>query len=105
MLRTVSDLVSRELDDDGLLVRYGGDKFIAMLTQDYLPVALDIAHRIRRIIAAADMSAIGVPRRVTASIGVACGSGNANTLVSAAEKVLHAVKSTGVNQVTSTTQF
>ncbi len=105
VLRTVSDLVSRELDDDGLLVRYGGDKFIAMLTQDHLPAALDIAHRIRRIIAAADMIALGVPRRVTASIGVACGSGTANALVSAADKVLHAAKSTGTNQVTSTTQF
>ena len=104
VLRTVADLISRELDSESLLVRYGGDKFIAMLDEEHLSEALVTAERIRRKIAGADTDSLGVPRRVTASIGVACATGKPNALVSQAEKVLREAKQQGTNQVISSTE-
>ncbi len=99
VLRTIADIISREVGEQDLVVRYGGDEFVVLLDADDTEQAHAIAERVRQAVAAADSESLGVPRPLAVSIGAASGSGSPLSLLSAADQALRAAKSGGQNRV------
>jgi diguanylate cyclase (GGDEF)-like protein len=76
--------------------RYGGEEFFVLLSETTLDGALEVAAKLHAAIGA--MTVPSVPRRVTASIGVALfpdHAGEVESLERAADRALYAAKSNG----------
>jgi diguanylate cyclase (GGDEF)-like protein len=90
----------RKLDQ---VYRMGGEEFVVLLPQTDLREALQCAERLRRCIEALfDQAELGLPRRVTLSLGVAAypWHGDSQTpLLAAADKALYEAKHAGRNRV------
>ncbi len=99
VLRTIADLINREIGEKDLVVRYGGDEFVVLLGEEDPTEAQAIAERIREAVAAADAESLGVPRRLSVSVGAASGSGSPLSLLSAADNALRTAKSAGRDRV------
>lgn len=104
VLRDVASRISRHLRGFDLVARYGGEEFVVVLPETTLPVALVVAERLRKTIAATpiptDDPATSVS--VTVSIGIAVTRGEDETpasLLQRADEALYAAKAAGRNCV------
>lgn len=90
--------------DKDFVARYGGEEFMVVLANTSLKDALVVAERMRTRIEQLGLPHSGsrVSQVVTISIGVTCAgpqSGDANTLIKAADEALYQAKGAGRNQV------
>jgi len=100
VLRQVSSLFHQQLRKIDVVCRYGGEEFALLLTQTNAPHAMNIAEKLRKMVAAWQFP--GVPRTVTISAGAAAFPDHGTTrddLVKAADAALYAAKQAGRNKV------
>ncbi len=94
--------VSTTLRDSDILVRYGGEEFLVLLSHTEIEMARQAAERIRQRIER--LSVAGLPAgKLTTSIGVSCWSGentgDYNNLLKHADDALYYAKNHGRNRV------
>ncbi len=109
VLRYVAKLIKVQLRGSDVVARYGGEEFVVLLPATPQAVGVEIAERIRRIVAAQSIPAAGQSQiRVTVSIGVsllrpAPDAGEAAQLaadmIARADKALYEAKEGGRNRV------
>ncbi|ADR37255.1 diguanylate cyclase [Oceanithermus profundus DSM 14977] len=71
LLQAVAELLERNLREDDLAVRWGGEEFLVLLTDSDLQQAVQIFERVRARIA--ELRLTDIHERVTASVGLAGG--------------------------------
>lgn len=101
-LTTIAGVFGRELRDDDMVARLGGEEFAVLLRGADLTVAEATCERLRLAIAAQPILAPGTPLfRITASFGLAevIPGGGAETILEAADRALYAAKNAGRNQL------
>lgn len=102
VLGRIAALASSALRSPDVLSRYGGEEFVAVLTETPLPAAAQVAERLRAAIASGDVS--GDDRRLSATVSVGV-AGSAvhgyelGALLAAADAALYEAKSAGRNVV------
>jgi diguanylate cyclase (GGDEF)-like protein len=100
VLRQVSSLFHQQLRKIDVVCRYGGEEFAILLTQTSAQHAMNIAEKLRKMVAGWQFP--GVPRTVTISAGAAAFPEHGTTrdaLVRAADSALYAAKQAGRNRV------
>ena len=100
VLRQVSSLFHQQVRKIDVVCRYGGEEFAILLTQTSAQHAINIAEKLRKIVA--NWQFPGVPRTVTISAGAAAFPDQGSTrddLVRAADNALYAAKQAGRNCV------
>jgi diguanylate cyclase (GGDEF)-like protein len=100
VLRQVSSLFHQQLRKIDVVCRYGGEEFGILLTQTNAHHAMNIAEKLRKMVAGWQFP--GVPRMVTISAGTAAFPDHGTTrdaLVRAADSALYAAKQAGRNRV------
>jgi diguanylate cyclase (GGDEF)-like protein len=100
VLRQVSSLFHQQLRKIDVVCRYGGEEFGILLTQTNAQHAMNIAEKLRKMVAGWQFP--GVPRTVTISAGAAAFPEHGttrDTLVRAADSALYAAKQAGRNKV------
>jgi diguanylate cyclase (GGDEF)-like protein len=100
VLRQVSSLFHQQLRKIDVVCRYGGEEFAILLTQTSAQHAMNIAEKLRKMVAGWQFP--GVPRTVTISAGAAAFPDHGITrddLVRAADAALYAAKQAGRNRV------
>jgi len=100
VLRQVSSLFHQQLRKIDVVCRYGGEEFGILLTQTDAHHAMNVAEKLRRMVASWQFP--GVPRTVTISAGAAAFPDHGATrddLVRAADSALYAAKQTGRNKI------
>jgi len=100
VLRQVSSLFHQQLRKIDVVCRYGGEEFGILVTQANAEQAMQIAEKLRKIVACWQFP--GVPRTVTISAGAAAFPEHGSTrdeLVKAADAGLYAAKQAGRNRV------
>lgn len=70
VLRAVGSAIVAGVRDDDVPARFGGEEFVVLLRNPSQAMALEIGERVRRSVAAVDLSALGIAG-VTVSVGVA----------------------------------
>src|ERR1700691_3486877 len=98
VLRQVSSLFHQQLRKIDVVCRYGGEEFGILLTQANAHHALNVAEKLRKLVAGWQFP--GVPRAVTISAGAAAMPEHGSTrddLVRAADSALYAAKLAGRN--------
>lgn len=93
ILRKCCDLMKSTIRDVDFLGRYGGDEFIAVLPETDSTFALEVAERMRKIVAAQ-----AIEPRITLSIGIAAfpqDSDNKNSLIEIADNACYEAKQLG----------
>jgi diguanylate cyclase (GGDEF)-like protein len=103
-LKRVAQVMRRELPDAVHIARLGGEEFLVVLPQAVPARAEMLAERLRRAVSALSIRHDNTGdrnRRVTISLGVACGSIATDSalaqLLQAADEALYAVKASGRN--------
>jgi diguanylate cyclase (GGDEF)-like protein len=103
VLRSMSGVIRAALREGDILLRYGGEEFLAVLpaaSSDDLP---KLAERIRRMAAAAEVKEGDIPVRVTVSVGGAAYPNQAveheEALIQLADKALYRAKELGRDRV------
>lgn len=113
VLRVVASLVREQLRTSDVLGRYGGEEFAALLVNASADAAMEIAERIRAVIANYQFDlADKQPLNITISIGVAklFGGGSlgnealASALVESADQAVYLAKHQGRNRVVLATE-
>jgi diguanylate cyclase (GGDEF)-like protein len=100
VLRQVSSLFHQQVRKIDVVCRYGGEEFGILLTQTSAQHAMNIAEKLRKMVAGWQFP--GVPRTVTISAGAAAFPDQGTTrdeLVKAADAALYAAKQMGRNRV------
>jgi diguanylate cyclase (GGDEF)-like protein len=100
VLRQVSSLFHQQVRKIDVVCRYGGEEFGILLTQTSASHAMNIAEKLRKMVAGWQFP--GVPRTVTISAGAAAFPDQGTTrddLVRAADNALYAAKQSGRNRV------
>jgi len=85
-----------------MVARYGGEEFAVILIEIDRPFALEVAERLRQMVAASAVSFNGAQLKITVSLGVACFPDDAEDkqkLIEAADSALYGAKAAGRNQV------
>ena len=101
VLKLVAAIVGRGSRETDSAYRYGGEEFTVLLRETEAAAAAEIADRLRLRITA-ETASLGLPRPITASLGVAALGASvqsADALVEAADKALYAAKEGGRNRV------
>jgi diguanylate cyclase (GGDEF)-like protein len=102
-LRAVGQAIASAVRPHDTVARWGGEEFVVLLPGTSALEAALIADRIRRKIEQLDMSALGMDRAVTVSIGVSCESDGAawlpSELLGAADAAVYRAKAEGRNRV------
>jgi diguanylate cyclase (GGDEF)-like protein len=99
VLRQVSSLFHQQVRKIDVVCRYGGEEFGILLTQTSAQHAMNIAEKLRKMVAGWQFP--GVPRTVTISAGAAAFPDQGTTrdeLVKAADAALYAAKQAGRNR-------
>jgi len=94
LLIRLAAIVSQEIRDTDLVIRYGGEEFLILLPETELQSALEVAERIRK-----DVEAKG---DITVSLGVSTyvkEMQNKEALISSADEALYQAKGAGRNRV------
>jgi diguanylate cyclase (GGDEF)-like protein len=102
VLRQLADILRLTSRAEDLFFRYGGEEFVAILTNANLRTALQIGERVRAQVEAAAFEYEGQRIPVTLSVGVAIATGteaDSLALIQAADAALYQAKSNGRNQV------
>lgn len=100
VLRRFAEVVTAQLRGDDLLVRWGGEEFLLVLTGTAPEDAPEVAERLRRSVQAEPWSAIAPGLAVTVSIGLTSGTGpGPELLVRRADDALYRAKAAGRNRV------
>jgi diguanylate cyclase (GGDEF)-like protein len=100
VLRQVSSLFHQQVRKIDVVCRYGGEEFAILLTQTSAQHAVNIAEKLRKIVAGWQFP--GVPRTVTISAGTAAfpdQGANRDELVRSADNALYSAKQAGRNRV------
>jgi diguanylate cyclase (GGDEF)-like protein len=106
-LKSVAQAMSQCYRAGDLVARYGGEEFAMVLPQTIVAGAVQVAERVRAVLAAAALPHISSPvsGQVTVSIGVASatpgphGPADAHLLIEEADRRLYLAKRLGRNQV------
>ena len=103
ILKEVAQAISRELDEDDRIVRYGGDEFVVILPRQGKGQALAKVQRMRRaILRTPFLQKENIDARVTASFGLATFPHDAKDkreLLGAADDCLFRSKADGKNRI------
>jgi two-component system, cell cycle response regulator len=100
VLREVANRLKSTMRTEDALGRWGGEEFIAVLTETPAEAIGMVAERMRRSVAASEFPLEdGTCIRVTASIGYVHGDDEAERLVRRADDALYAAKAAGRNRV------
>lgn len=101
VLKATSEVLTASTRKTDVVARYGGEEFIILLTETGPEGALEVAERIRRGIAKAQVSKAKPNLRCTASLGVTTFRPTApvDKLVSEADEALYNAKHLGRDQV------
>lgn len=102
VLVDIAQLISGEIREVDLGVRYGGEEFLLILPGTGRTEAIEVAERIRRKIAGFNLNTAPRPAHITVSLGVAdCDKGvaDARTLIARADSSLYRAKEKGRNKV------
>ncbi len=104
IIRALIESIRKNLGENDILARYGGDEFSIILPERALEPAAEIARGIGESVAATALDGIGklTDQRVTISIGVASYPDDAadlDGLRTAADRRLYAAKKAGKNRV------
>ncbi len=101
VLKKVSVTVKDNMRAGDILARYGGEEFIAILPQTSKSRAIELADRLREIIASLEIRHEGSLIKISASFGVARFIPNAdmNKLIQDADTMLYKAKLNGRNRV------
>lgn len=99
VLREVAAVARRALRGVDVLGRWGGEEFIALLPETDAQAALDVAERVRAVVAAHPFP-VGGGAHLSCSIGVAAhpDAATRDGLVDAADRAMYAAKRLGRNQ-------
>ncbi len=107
VLKSVSEIIKREIREYDIACRYGGEEFFIILPQTNINEASHVAQRLRKVIEEAeiDLQDAGVKNiphiKITVSIGV-CeyeSKMSADEIAQKADKALYEAKKTGRNRV------
>jgi diguanylate cyclase (GGDEF)-like protein len=100
-LKTVANLLHKNMRTEDLCARFGGEEFIALLPDTGRDAALNLAQRINQAIKSEIVDANGQEVVLTISIGVACSlSGNTlEAMIKSADNALYQAKDNGRDQV------
>ncbi|MCE5182441.1 MAG: diguanylate cyclase [Betaproteobacteria bacterium] len=103
VLQKLSDILRETLRTVDVIGRIGGEEFAVLLPDTDLQEAIEVAERLRQVVAGADvMREAGLPLHFTVSIGVTTlkeKSVNLDILLSLADQALYEAKATGRNKV------
>lgn len=102
VLKEVAYMILDTLRKTDLVFRYGGEEFVAILTETPLDKAVIPLERLRRTIEAYPFTYKGAEFQVTISIGVnstESGVETAGEFLDGADKALYSAKSNGRNQI------
>jgi diguanylate cyclase (GGDEF)-like protein len=104
MLKEVAEVIASQLEDDDLLVRYGGDEYVVILPAQDRGAALEKMGNVHRELADASfLQSEGLEIRITASCGVASYPQDATDkkdLLQLADQALYRSKEQGKNSIT-----
>lgn len=95
----VASIMKTVVRDVDVCARYGGEEFVIILPQCDRENAIEVAERLREVIASTPVPKVG---QVTASIGVATyptGAKNKEELVEMADRAMYLAKAAGRNRV------
>lgn len=103
-LQKLSNILRHTLRTIDILGRIGGEEFAVLLPETELQQAVEIAERLRALVAATplELGDGSPPQRFTTSIGVSSLNGNTKSiedLLSKADRALYQAKSSGRNKV------
>lgn len=104
VLKAVADCLHTHTRDVDILARYGGDEFALLLPETDLPVAVNVAERLRLQVAGQPVSAEAISISLSVSIGVSKVTGDIHTLeplIKRADAAMYAAKQAGGNCVKS----
>lgn len=102
VLRQIAACLKANLREVDLIGRYGGEEFVALLPETDLPVAAQVAERVRRAVEEMRLEVDGGAVSITVSIGASQSEPNTSNLdafIEQAGQALHTAKSAGRNQV------
>jgi diguanylate cyclase (GGDEF)-like protein len=101
VLREVVRRISNQVRVYDCVGRYGGEEFLVILPNCNESMALGVAERLRAVLAATPISALGRSLAVTSSFGVACQElgESIEMLVARADAALYRAKHRGRNRV------
>ena len=103
VLVEVARACKSSLRETDLLARYGGEEFVALLPATDLPLALQVAERVRTSVADTRVATHGgASVRPTVSVGVAmlaAGPGSFDDLLARADAAMYDAKRSGKNRV------
>ncbi|MCC7043117.1 MAG: diguanylate cyclase [Acidobacteria bacterium] len=103
ILRGVASVVAPALRREDVFARYGGEEFAVLARSAELPMAIELAQRLRHVVEAASFETDRGPLRVTISVGVASlaqvTERTAAALLAAADEALYRAKAAGRNRV------
>lgn len=101
-LKLIAAALKRELRDQDVLGRYGGEEFAAILPDTSAAEAVRVAERLRAAVAALPPDAYDAPAPVTLSGGVAVshpGDANIDAVIERADRALYRAKESGRNRI------
>ena len=101
LLILIARLLLKEVRQQDLVCRWGGEEFLVLLPQTNQEQSLIVAEKLRKAIEVIDLDVIGITDPVTASFGVECISAtqNISELIAASDRNLYEAKRHGRNQV------
>ncbi|MCP4469973.1 MAG: GGDEF domain-containing protein [Gammaproteobacteria bacterium] len=102
LIISIAQVIDESLRKTDFLARYGGDEFIAILTETTADKAAEVAERIRASVENTSFSADGKRVASTISIGVSCYSketGEEEVIMAEADRKLYESKRKGKNSV------
>lgn len=101
LLILIARLLSKEVRQQDLVCRWGGEEFLILLPQTNQEQSLIVAEKLRKAIEVIDLDVIGITDTVTASFGVECISTtrNISELLAESDRKLYEAKRHGRNQV------